>query len=63
MEELKQLWEGFLETVNDADQRMKKFIEKGNKSAGTDVRKYMLRVKEYAHSIRQEISKAKNTAE
>ena len=61
MEEVKQLWEGFMELVADADQRMKKFIEKGNKSAGTDVRKYMMRAKEYAHDIRQAISKAKNT--
>ena len=60
MEELKEIWSGFMETVKDADQRMQKFIEKGTKSAGTDVRKYMMRVKEYAGDIRKAITKVKN---
>ena len=37
-----------------------KFYEKGNKAAGTRVRKGMQDLKEMAQSIRQEVQNAKN---
>lgn len=39
-----------------------KFYKKGNKAAGTRLRKTMLEIKSVAHDIRMEVSLRKNTA-
>lgn len=39
-----------------------KFYKKGNKAAGTRLRKSMLEIKSVAHVIRMEVSQMKNTA-
>jgi hypothetical protein len=47
--------------IEDAEEDMMKFYEKGNKAAGTRARKHMMALKDLAHEIRQEIQEIKNT--
>jgi hypothetical protein len=46
--------------VNDSEEDLMKFYEKGNKAAGTRARKVMMDLKNLAHEIRQEIQQIKN---
>jgi len=47
--------------LEDAQEDLMKFYEKGNKAAGTRARKSMMELKDLAHEIRQEIQEIKNT--
>lgn len=47
--------------LEDAQEDLMKFYEKGNKAAGTRARKAMMELKNLAHEIRQEIQEIKNT--
>ncbi len=47
--------------LEDAQEDLMKFYEKGNKAAGTRARKAMMSLKDLAHEIRQEIQEIKNT--
>jgi hypothetical protein len=46
--------------LEDAQEDLMKFYEKGNKAAGTRARKAMMSLKDLAHEIRQEIQEIKN---
>lgn len=46
--------------VNSLEDDFAKFYEKGNKAAGTRVRKGMQELKDLAQTIRLEVQKAKN---
>lgn len=46
--------------LEDAQEDLMKFYEKGNKAAGTRARKAMMNLKNLAHEIRQEIQDIKN---
>jgi hypothetical protein len=46
--------------IDDAEEDLMKFYEKGNKAAGTRARKSMMNLKKLAHEIRQEIQDIKN---
>jgi hypothetical protein len=46
--------------INDAEEDLMKFYEKGNKAAGTRARKSMMELKKLAHEVRQEIQDIKN---
>mgnify|MGYP002761313117 FL=1 len=46
--------------IDDAEEDLMKFYEKGNKAAGTRARKSMMELKKLAHEIRQEIQEIKN---
>ncbi|WP_022834844.1 histone H1-like protein [Salisaeta longa] len=48
------------DTVEEAEEDLMKFYEKGNKAAGTRARKSMMALKKLAHEIRQEIQDIKN---
>jgi hypothetical protein len=48
------------ELVEDAQEDVTKFYEKGNKAAGTRVRKAMQELKQVAQDIRVEIQDIKN---
>jgi hypothetical protein len=52
LEELKQLVETFEEDYT-------KFVEKGNKTAGTRARKSLQEIRNFAKDVRMEISEAK----
>lgn len=47
--------------LEDTQEDLMKFYEKGNKAAGTRARKAMMELKNLAHEIRQEIQEIKNT--
>jgi flagellar biosynthesis/type III secretory pathway protein FliH len=47
--------------LEDAQEDLMKFYEKGNKAAGTRARKAMMNLKNLAHEVRQEIQEIKNT--
>lgn len=47
--------------LEDAQEDLMKFYEKGNKAAGTRARKAMMELKNLAHEVRQEIQEIKNT--
>jgi hypothetical protein len=47
--------------LEDAQEDLMKFYEKGNKAAGTRARKAMMELKNRAHEVRQEIQEIKNT--
>jgi vacuolar-type H+-ATPase subunit H len=46
--------------LDEAEEDLMKFYEKGNKAAGTRARKSMMELKKRAHEIRQEIQDIKN---
>jgi hypothetical protein len=46
--------------IEEAEEDLMKFYEKGNKAAGTRARKSMMNLKKLAHEIRQEIQEIKN---
>ena len=46
--------------VEDAEEDLLKFYEKGNKAAGTRARKSLMKLKKLAHEMRQEIQDIKN---
>jgi hypothetical protein len=48
------------DVVDEAEEDLMKFYEKGNKAAGTRARKSMMELKKLAHEIRQEIQDIKN---
>jgi hypothetical protein len=48
------------DVLDDAEEDLMKFYEKGNKAAGTRARKSMMDLKKLAHEIRQEIQDIKN---
>ncbi len=45
--------------VNSFEDDYSKFVEKGNKTAGTRARKYLQEIRNLSKDIRQEISEAK----
>jgi hypothetical protein len=47
--------------LEDAQEDLMKFYDKGNKAAGTRARKAMMELKNLAHEVRQEIQEIKNT--
>ncbi len=48
------------ETLDEAEEDLMKFYEKGNKAAGTRARKSLMELKKLSHEIRQEIQDIKN---
>jgi len=46
--------------LEDAEEDLMKFYEKGNKAAGTRARKSLMELKKRSHEIRQEIQDIKN---
>jgi hypothetical protein len=48
------------EILDESEEDLMKFYEKGNKAAGTRARKSMMSLKDLAHEIRQEIQQIKN---
>ena len=46
--------------LEDAEEDLMKFYEKGNKAAGTRARKKLMELKKRSHDIRQEIQRIKN---
>ena len=46
--------------LEDAEEDLMKFYEKGNKAAGTRARKSLMEFKKLSHEIRQEIQDIKN---
>lgn len=46
--------------LDEAEEDLMKFYEKGNKAAGTRARKSMMELKKLAHEVRQEIQDIKN---
>ena len=48
------------ELVNQAQSEAEKFYDKGNKAAGTRLRKAMLEIKNLAHEVRKEVVDMKN---
>jgi len=48
------------DVLNDAEEDLMKFYEKGNKAAGTRARKSLMELKKLAHEVRQEIQDIKN---
>ena len=54
------LYEEIKQLISDAEKEAEAFYTKGNKAAGTRLRKAMLEVKNKAHEIRQEVIDRKN---
>jgi hypothetical protein len=48
------------DVLDDAEEDLMKFYEKGNKAAGTRARKSLMELKKLSHEIRQEIQDIKN---
>lgn len=46
--------------LDETEEDLMKFYEKGNKAAGTRARKSLMELKKLAHEIRQEIQDIKN---
>lgn len=46
--------------VENSEEDLMKFYEKGNKAAGTRARKNLMELKKLAHQMRQEIQEIKN---
>mgnify|MGYP000158868043 FL=1 len=57
-----QSFEKIKELVASAEADVNKFDEKGNKAAGTRVRKAMQEIKALAQAVRQEVSEKNNEA-
>lgn len=55
-------FEQLVQMIESAREDVEKF-ERGNKTAGTRVRKAMLAIKNLAHQIRKDISEQKHTEE
>jgi hypothetical protein len=54
-------YNGLVEAVNAAAQDAAKFYEKGNKAAGTRLRKHMQEIKRIAQEIRVEVQNKKGS--
>lgn len=52
-------YEKLLEMVESYKEDFKKFYEKGNKTAGIRVRKYMQELRSYAKLIREDVQEVK----
>jgi len=48
------------DVVEETEEDLMKFYEKGNKAAGTRARKSLMKLKKLAHEVRQEIQEIKN---
>ena len=48
------------DVLEETEEDLMKFYEKGNKAAGTRARKSLMELKKLAHEIRQEIQDIKN---
>ncbi len=55
---MQELLEQLQETLNDVQEDATKFNEKGNKAAGTRVRKHMQTIKSLAQNVRVAVSEA-----
>ncbi len=55
-------FEGLKQLIADAEKDVHAFYEKGNKAAGTRLRKYMQIAKDIATRIRKEVTDLKNKA-
>lgn len=55
---MQELLEKLQDTLNDVQEDANKFNEKGNKAAGTRVRKYMQTIKALAQDVRVAVSDA-----
>lgn len=62
MEKLEKLWNEFLDMVdsNYTRERMNAFIEKGNKTAGKDVRMALMDISKKCKEVRDAIQAVKN---
>lgn len=58
--QLMQEFKNLKATVTEIEPRLEQFVEKDNKTAGTDVRKAMQDVKVIAQSIRELVQAIKN---
>lgn len=58
---LPELFEEMKEIIAASEGDFEKFVDKGNKSAGTRVRTAMQSIRNIAQSIRKEVQKAKNS--
>lgn len=47
--------------VDEMERDFRQFYEKGNKAAGTRVRKYMQELKQFAQKVRNEVQERKKT--
>ncbi|NBB73470.1 MAG: histone H1 [Bacteroidetes bacterium] len=61
MSRFEERYEELTGILEDAQEDLMKFYEKGNKAAGTRARKAMMNLKNLAHEVRQEIQEIKNT--
>ena len=61
MSRFEERYEELTGILEDAQEDLMKFYEKGNKAAGTRARKAMMNLKNRAHEVRQEIQEIKNT--
>ncbi len=61
MSQFEERYEELTGILEDAQEDLMKFYEKGNKAAGTRARKAMMNLKNLAHEVRQEIQEIKNT--
>lgn len=59
-EQLKQKFEEMKGIMENVTADFEKFIEKGNASAGTRVRKGLMDIKKLSHEIRQGVQEIKN---
>lgn len=57
---LKQTFQDLKNSIEMAEKRLEQFVEKDNKTAGTDVRKAMQDVKQHAQLIRELVQEIKN---
>jgi flagellar biosynthesis/type III secretory pathway protein FliH len=60
MSRFEERYEELTGILEDAQEDLMKFYEKGNKAAGTRARKAMMNLKNLAHEVRQEIQEIKN---
>lgn len=63
MEKLENAWNDFLNMIDDETGfrgRMNSFMEKGNKTAGTDVRKVLMTISQKCKELRGMIQDVKN---
>lgn len=58
---MKEKFESMYAILNECEEDLTKFDEKGNKAAGTRVRKAMQAIKALAQEIRVEVQNRKNT--
>ncbi len=56
-------YQDLLSLVQSFESDFEKFFEKGNKSAGTRVRKHMNELKKFAQDVRNEVQNLKKTEE